>query len=101
MFEDAVTQEKAWAEFLFRDGSMIGLNKTILDQYIEYIAKQRMKAVDLPSSYSITQNPLPWTNKWISGKEVQDAPQEVTKSQYIIGGIEANLEKNSFSGMKL
>lgn len=101
MFEDCVEQEKKWAEYLFKDGSMIGLNEMILKQYVEWIAKQRMKAVDLPCNYEITTNPLPWTAKWIGGKEMQDAPQEVSKSQYIVGGIKPDIGIDTFKGMKL
>lgn len=101
MFEDAVEQEKKWAEFLFKDGSMIGLTENILKQYVEYIARQRMQSVNLPSKYDVKQNPLPWTTKWISSKDVQDAPQEVAKSEYIIGGIKADVNTNSFKGFKL
>ena len=35
MFVSAVEQEKAWAKYLFKDGSMIGLNEQLLGQYIE------------------------------------------------------------------
>ncbi|MFD2960125.1 ribonucleotide-diphosphate reductase subunit beta, partial [Klebsiella pneumoniae] len=42
LFKDAAEQEKDWAEYLFRDGSTIGLNKDILCQYVEYITNLRM-----------------------------------------------------------
>jgi len=102
MFVDAVDQEKAWAEYLFKDGSMIGLNKTLLDQYIEWIANKRMNAVGLKSPYSVPQaNPLPWTSKWIAGGEVQVAPQETEISSYIIGGTKQDVEKDTFQGFTL
>lgn len=101
MFESAVEQEKLWAKFLFKDGSMIGLNENILCDYVEYIAKERMKAIGLPCDYEINNNPLPWTTKWISGREVQDAPQEVTKSQYTLGNLKSDVKKDSFKDVKL
>ena len=102
MFVDAVDQEKAWAEYLFKDGSMIGLNKQLLDQYIEWIANKRMNAVGLKSPYSVPQaNPLPWTSKWIAGGEVQVAPQETEISSYIIGGTKQDVEKDTFQGFTL
>ena len=61
MFEDAVEQEKQWANYLFKDGSMIGLNAQLLKEYVEWIAHKRMTAVGLPSSYKGGSNPLPWT----------------------------------------
>ena len=76
MFVDAVDQEKAWAEYLFKDGSMIGLNKQLLDQYIEWIANKRMNAVGLKSHIVAQAHPFPWTSKWIAGGEVQVAPKK-------------------------
>ena len=80
MFEDAVDQEKAWVHYLFKDGSMIGLNEILLTEYIEWIAHKRMTAVGLSTKYKGGSNPLPWTQKWISGSEVQVAPQQTTIS---------------------
>lgn len=74
MFVDAVDQEKQWAQYLFKDGSMIGLNTELLSNYIEFICSRRMNNVNLKSPYSVKSNPLPWTQKWISGAEVQVAP---------------------------
>ena len=102
MFVDAVDQEKAWADYLFKDGSMIGLNTKLLHDYIEWIANKRMIAVGLPSPYKVpAANPLPWTQKWIAGGEVQVAPQETEISSYIIGGTKQDVEKDTFSGFKL
>jgi ribonucleoside-diphosphate reductase beta chain len=52
-FENAVNQEKYWAEYLFKDGSMIGLNDKLLQQYVEWIANRRMKAIGLKPLYDI------------------------------------------------
>ena len=101
MFVDAVNQEKAWAHYLFKDGSMIGLNEQLLCDYIEFIAHKRMTAVGLPCPYKSTSNPLPWTQKWIAGAEVQVAPQEVELSSYTIGGTKQDVDQNSFAGFKL
>ena len=35
MFENAAKEEKEWASYLFKDGSIIGLNETVLHQYID------------------------------------------------------------------
>ena len=102
MFEDAVEQEKTWADYLFKDGSMIGLNAQLLKDYIEWIANKRMLAIGLQSSFKVpAANPLPWTQKWISGSEVQPAPQEVEISSYIIGGTKQDVEEDTFSGLSL
>tara|TARA_R110000823_G_scaffold75450_6_gene172625 strand:+ start:62 stop:1183 length:1122 start_codon:yes stop_codon:yes gene_type:complete len=102
MFESAVKQEKDWAEYLFRDGSMIGLNTQLLNDYIEWIANKRMLSIGLPSSYKVPQaNPLPWTQKWISGGEVQVAPQETEISSYITGGTKKDVDESTFKGIRL
>ena len=102
MFVDAVEQEKAWAEYLFRDGSMIGLNTELLNNYIEWIACKRMQALGLKCPYAVPQaNPLPWTQKWISGAEVQVAPQETEISSYVIGGVKQDVSKDTFAGLSL
>lgn len=101
LFESAVTQEKAWADYLFKDGSMIGLNAALLKDYVEYIAGVRMESAGLKNIYGRKPNPLPWTQKWISGKEVQVAPQETELSQYRIGDAKMDVTDNTFSGLSL
>jgi len=102
MFVDAVDQEKAWAEYLFKDGSMIGLNIQVLSEYIEWIATRRMSHVSLKSPYATkTSNPLPWTQKWISGADVQVAPQETEITSYISGGTKRDVDDDTFKGFSL
>ena len=102
-FETAVDEEKKWAEYLFKDGSMIGLNEKLLSQYVEWIANKRMKAIGLDPIYDVPlrNNPLPWTQHWISSKGLQVAPQETEVESYIVGGIKHDVKKNTFSGFKL
>ena len=101
MFESAVTQEKVWARYLFKDGSMIGLNQQLLGDYIDWIGHKRMTAIGLPSSYKGGSNPLPWTAKWIAGSDVQVAPQETEISSYIVGGTKQDVDSNTLSGLSL
>jgi ribonucleoside-diphosphate reductase beta chain len=101
MFVDAVDQEKAWADYLFQDGSMIGLNAELLSEYIEYICTRRMRHVDLESPYNVKNNPLPWTQKWISGAEVQVAPQETEITSYVSGGTKQDVSTDTFKGFSL
>jgi ribonucleotide reductase beta subunit family protein with ferritin-like domain len=102
-FENAVNQEKHWAEYLFKDGSMIGLNDKLLHQYVEWIANRRMKAIGFKPLYDISakNNPLPWTDHWLNSKGLQVAPQEVEAEQYLIGGIKQDMRKDTFSDFKL
>lgn len=102
MFMEAVEQEKEWAEYLFKDGSMIGLNTELLNQYVDWIAHRRILAVGLPSPIKVpASNPLPWTEKWIAGSDVQVAPQETEISSYIIGGTKQDIKEGTFSGFEL
>jgi len=102
MFVDAVEQEKEWANYLFKDGSMIGLNAQLLHDYIEWICCKRMTALGIKCPYSTPQaNPLPWTQKWISGAEVQVAPQETEISSYVIGGVKQDVSEDTFKGFSL
>jgi len=102
-FKKCVGEEKAWAEYLFKDGSMIGLNDKLLHQYVEWVANRRMKAIGVKPIYDIPakNNPLPWTEHWISSKGLQVAPQETEVESYIVGGIKQDVKKDTFSGFKL
>ena len=103
MYKNAVNEEKEWAQYLFKDGSMIGLNDKLLVKYVEWIANKRMRALGLPPAYDvpIRNNPLPWTEHWISSKGLQVAPQETEVESYVVGGIKQYMKKNAFSGFKL
>ena len=103
MFDRCVNEEKAWADYLFKDGSMIGLNEKLLYQYVEWIANRRIKAIGLKPQYDIAakNNPLPWTQHWISSKGLQVAPQETEVESYVVGGIKQDVKKDTFSGFKL
>ena len=102
-FKNAVNQEKLWAEYLFKDGSMIGLNDKLLQQYVEWIANRRMKAIGIKPVYDISakNNPLPWTEHWISSKGLQVAPQETEVESYIVGGIKQDVKGDTFAGFSL
>jgi len=103
MFDRAVNEEKRWADYLFKDGSMIGLNDKLLQQYVEWIANRRIKAIGLKPQYDIAanNNPLPWTSHWINSKSVQIAPQETQITSYLVGGIKQDVSANTFSDFKL
>ena len=102
-FKKCVDEEKAWAQYLFKDGSMIGLNDKLLNSYVEWIANRRMRAIGIKPVYDIPakNNPLPWTEHWISSKGLQVAPQETEVESYVVGGIKQDLKKDSFAGFKL
>ena len=97
IFMAAIAQEKAWAGYLFKDGSIIGLNYSLICDYVDYLGVVRMKAVGLTAPYKgPTSNPLPWTLSWITSKSTQEAPQETEKSAYLIGGVEQDIKSEDF-----
>ena len=103
MFKNCVEEEKDWAEYLFKDGSMIGLNAKLLGQYVEWIGNRRMKAVGIDPIYDIPlrNNPLPWTEHWLNSKGQQNAPQETEIESYVVGAIKQDVTAKTFSGFKL
>lgn len=102
MFVKAVDQEKEWAKYLFKDGSMLGLNEKLLSDYIEWIGTKRMRTLGYQSPYQVAQaNPLPWTEKWIGGGNVQVAPQETEISSYVIGGVKQDVNEDTLKGLSL
>ena len=101
MYVQAVQQEKIWAKYLFKDGSMIGLNEQLLCNKIEWMANKRMNAIGYTSPYKGGSDPLPWMQKWISGEDVQVAPQETEITSYVVGGVKKDVNKDTFKGLSL
>ena len=102
IFMDAVNQEKEWAEYLFKDGSMIGLNKEILFQYIEYITNQRLKAVNFKPAFADKKsNPIPWIDQWLNSDNVQVAPQETEISSYLTGQVNSAIDSKELGDLEL
>jgi len=101
IFLDVVEQEKEWAQYLFKDGSMIGLNAAILNQYIEYISNQRLTAIGFDAPFDIKSNPLPWMNSYLVSDNVQVAPQETEISSYLVGQVDSAVSSDDFDGFDL
>ncbi|MCX8578314.1 MULTISPECIES: class Ia ribonucleoside-diphosphate reductase subunit beta [unclassified Gilliamella] len=101
LFLQAANQEKEWAAYLFEGGSMIGLNKDILCQYVEYITNIRMQAVGLKLPYEVKSNPIPWINNWLVSDNVQVAPQEAEMSSYLVGQIDSEINEDDLSDFTL
>ena len=103
MFENTVLEEKEWAEYLFKDGSIIGLNDKLLSNYVEWTANRRLKAIGFDAIFDtpLANNPLPWTAHWLSSKGLQVAPQETEVESYMIGSIKQDVKKDTFAGFQL
>ena len=100
IFREVIEQEKTWARYLFKDASMIGLNDELLCNYVDWLGNKRMYAIGLSNERG-GSDPLPWTQKWISGAEVQVAPQETEITSYIIGGIKKDVTDDTFKDFQL
>ena len=101
LFLQAANQEKEWADYLFEGGSMIGLNREILCQYVEYITNIRMQAVGLAQPFATKSNPIPWINNWLVSDNVQVAPQEAEMSSYLVGQIDSEIDEHDLSKFEL
>ncbi|MBO1927945.1 ribonucleotide-diphosphate reductase subunit beta [Thiomicrorhabdus sp. 6S2-11] len=101
IFASAAQQEKEWADYLFKDGSMIGLNASILKEYVEYITNVRLKALGFDPIFENRSNPLPWMNNWLVSDNVQVAPQESEISSYLVGQVDSKVDTSDFSGFDL
>ena len=103
MFKKCVEEEVIWADYLFKDGSMIGLNAKLLQKYVEWTANRRMKSIGMKPIFDVpaNNNPLPWTQHWLSSKGLQVAPQETEVESYVIGGITQDVEENTFAAFEL
>ena len=103
MFQQAVDEEKDWANYLMEKGSIIGLNERLLSQYVEWVANRRMKALGIKPIYDIpaSNNPLPWTEHWLNSKGQQNAPQETEIESYVVGGIKQDVDAQTFAGFQL
>lgn len=103
MFLDAVDAEKDWVDHLFSKGSILGINSVLLKQYIEWIANKRLKNIGLDALFpdAPKQNPLPYTEDWLSNKSVQAAPQETEISSYTVGGIDNDISEEMMGSFTL
>jgi ribonucleoside-diphosphate reductase beta chain len=100
MFKDAAEEEIEWADYLFKDGEMIGLNSEILKKYMMYLTNTRMKVIGLEPIFESTKNPIPWIKNWTDSKSIQVAPQETEISSYLIGSVSNNISKADFKDFK-
>ena len=101
MFKEGAEQEKEWADYLFKDGSMLGLNKEILCQYVEYITDVRVKAIGIDPIFNVTKNPIPWMKTWLASDTVQVAPQEVEISSYLVGQVDSEVNVEDLGDFEL
>jgi ribonucleoside-diphosphate reductase beta chain len=96
MFRKAAEEEIEWAKYLFKDGSLLGLNEEILSQYMKWLVNFRMKSIKLEPIFPKVENPISWINNWTNSKDVQVAPQETEVESYVIGSFNQDLDSSNF-----
>jgi len=96
MYKDAAEEEMEWAEYLFKDGSMIGLNAEILIQYMKYLTNNRLKSISVDPIFEKTKNPITWIGNWIGGNTVQEAPQQEQIVSYTVGALKQDVDDQDY-----
>ena len=99
IFDSAMDQEKDWGRYLFKDGSILGLNADILDDTIDYFGAKRKRAINLSSSTSKLTHPIPWIEKHLSSGNSQTAPQEAEIASYLASAVKNNIAETDFTGL--
>ncbi len=86
MYEDVIREEKAWADYLFKKGPVIGLNANILKEFVDYTAVGALKDIGIKyQSAAPKTTPIPWFNKHSDTSKKQTALQENESTNYVIG----------------
>ena len=93
LYMDVIREEKAWADYLFNKGPVIGLNANILKDFVDYTAVGALK--DIGIKYQATAprtTPIPWFNKHTNSSNKQSALQETESTSYVIGVMTADID---------
>ena len=85
LYMDVIREEKAWADYLFKKGPVIGLNANILKEFVDYTASTGLKDIGLKYTTTVRTNPIPWFNKHSDTSKKQTALQENESTNYVIG----------------
>lgn len=95
MYMSVIAEEKAWAEYLFSKGVVIGLNANILKEFVDYTAFNRLKDIGIKYlEEHPRQSPIPWFNKHVNINKKQTALQENESTNYVIGVMSDNVSLN-------
>jgi ribonucleoside-diphosphate reductase beta chain len=93
LYADVIREEKAWADYLFKMGPVIGLNANILKDFVDYTAVGALKEIGIkywnPAPKS---TPIPWFNKHVNTSNKQTALQESESTSYVIGVMSSDVD---------
>ena len=93
MYQDVIREEKAWADYLFQKGPVIGLNANILRDFVDYTAVIALKEIGVKYQGPAPRTtPIPWFNKHVNTSNKQTALQENESTNYVIGVMSDQLD---------
>lgn len=93
IYRDVIAEEKAWADYLFKKGPVIGLNANILKEFVDYTAAGALKDIGIKYwEHAPKSTPIPWFNKHSDTSKKQTALQENESTNYVIGVMSENLD---------
>jgi ribonucleoside-diphosphate reductase beta chain len=87
MYLDVINEEKAWADYLFKKGTVIGLNAAVMKSFVDFMSQERLKVIGLKYDGGVKSTPLPWFNKHLNTSKKQTALQENESVAYVIGAM--------------
>ena len=92
LYADVIREEKAWADYLFNKGPVIGLNANVLKDFVDYTALIALKEIGIKyQSNSPKNTPIPWFNKHVNSDKKQSALQETESTNYVIGVLNGEI----------
>ena len=95
LYMEVIAEEKAWADYLFKKGPVIGLNATILKDFVDYTAFTRLKDIGIKyDGEHPRSSPIPWFNKHINIGKKQSALQETESTNYVVGVMSSVVDYN-------
>lgn len=93
MYEDVINEEKAWADYLFKMGPVIGLNANILNDFVDFTALKALREIGIRYRADAPKaTPIPWFNKHLNTNTKQTALQESESTNYVIGVMSTELD---------
>jgi ribonucleoside-diphosphate reductase beta chain len=100
LYMDVIREEKAWADYLFKKGPVIGLNAHILKDFVDYTAAGALKEIGLKYHEPAPKTtPIPWFNKHSDTSKKQTALQENESTNYVIGVMSDSIDYDALPAL--
>jgi ribonucleoside-diphosphate reductase beta chain len=100
LYADVIREEKAWADYLFNKGPVIGLNASILKDFVDFTAVGALKEIGIKyQSPAPKTTPIPWFNKHVNTSNKQTALQENESTNYVIGVMSDQLDYDALPNL--